>query len=217
MSPSTSLHRSTKKASTSIDRRPPLYASTMEPETKTEESALIEELTKAQEKTQQEIPTMTDELMQEIQLEAEKAVEEMMEETCEVDEDTGGPKDEICADAEKRIGFRSSLKLVISKTMQVVRGSTVAAEMEAVDENVSEGELLERGWEKRANSSALLRNAEVWKFALASVFRVLKPRKMKLKGATDEEIKAAQVEAAEFIRNGLLKLGPSFVKVRNGM
>lgn len=79
---------------------------------------------------------------------------------------------------------------------------------------LAQGEILERGWEKRAQSSALVRNAEVWKFALASVFRVLKPRKMRKTGkATEAEIKAAQVEAALFIRDGLLRLGPSFVKL----
>jgi predicted unusual protein kinase regulating ubiquinone biosynthesis (AarF/ABC1/UbiB family) len=67
--------------------------------------------------------------------------------------------------------------------------------------------------ESRANASALARNAEVWKFALQSVFRVLKPRKMRKKGASDEEVKAAQIAAAEFIRDGLLELGPSFVKL----
>lgn len=68
--------------------------------------------------------------------------------------------------------------------------------------------------EKRANSSALKRNAEVWKFAVQCVFRVLKPRKMaKLGTASDEEIKEAQLSAAEFIRDGLLQLGPSFVKL----
>ena len=59
----------------------------------------------------------------------------------------------------------------------------------------------------------MARNAEVWKFAFQCVFRVLKPRKLRKKGASDEEVKAAQTEAAEFIRDGLLELGPSFVKL----
>ena len=68
--------------------------------------------------------------------------------------------------------------------------------------------------ETRANSSPLVRNAEVWKFALQCVFRVLKPRKMAKSGtASSDEIKAAQIEAAEFLRDGLLELGPSFVKL----
>lgn len=82
------------------------------------------------------------------------------------------------------------------------------------NEPVPEGELLELGWKARGNSSAIRRNAEVWKFALSCVFRVLKPRKMRKKGhATEEEVEAAKVEAAVFIRNGLLMLGPSFVKL----
>ena len=72
---------------------------------------------------------------------------------------------------------------------------------------------MERGWEERGNSSALRRNAEVWKFALQSVFRCLKPRKLRKKGATEDEIVDAQIEAATFVRDGLLKLGPSFVKL----
>mmetsp|Transcript_17168 Transcript_17168/g.24161 ORF Transcript_17168/g.24161 Transcript_17168/m.24161 type:complete len:595 (+) Transcript_17168:2-1786(+) len=80
-------------------------------------------------------------------------------------------------------------------------------------ENVPEGEILEKGWERRGNSSALRRNGEVWKFALKCVFRALKPRKLRKKGASEEEVKAAQVEAATFIRDGLLELGPTFVKL----
>jgi len=48
---------------------------------------------------------------------------------------------------------------------------------------------------------------------LKCVFRALKPRKMRKSGAPEEEIKAAQVEAATFIRDGLLELGPTFVKL----
>ena len=36
---------------------------------------------------------------------------------------------------------------------------------------------------------------------------------MRAKGASEEEIELAQKEAAEFLRDNLLKLGPSFVKV----
>ena len=36
---------------------------------------------------------------------------------------------------------------------------------------------------------------------------------MRKKGASDKAIKAAQIQAAEFIRDGLLELGPSFVKL----
>ena len=159
---------------------------------------------------------ISEELLKELELETQKTVDELLEEACEVDYQTGGPKDEICFDEEKKEGFRASLKRVVGKTLQLVRGSYSSAEQELAEEygtdEVPQGEILEKGWEKRANSSAIVRNAEVWKFALAAVTRVLKAKKLKVKGASDEEIKEAQIQAAEFIRDNLLKLGPSFVK-----
>ncbi|GMI39743.1 hypothetical protein TeGR_g645, partial [Tetraparma gracilis] len=75
------------------------------------------------------------------------------------------------------------------------------------------GELLEQGWESRGSSSALRRNAEVWKFALKCVFKVLAPRKLAKRGAPEAEVLAAKTAAALFIRDGLLTLGPTFVKL----
>lgn len=146
-------------------------------------------------------------LMDEMEIEAEMAMEELMDEPCQVDLDTGKPVEELCLDGEERERFRDRFKSLIKYTLKAVRGVPVD------DSDLSEGEKLEKGWEKRANSSPLVRNAEVWKFALKSVFRALKPRKMRLKGASEVEVKAAQVQAAEYIRDGLLMLGPSFVKL----
>lgn len=39
---------------------------------------------------------------------------------------------------------------------------------------------------------------------------------MRKKGASEEEINAAKSEAAIFIRDGLLRLGPTFVKLGQG-
>lgn len=156
---------------------------------------------------------LTDEFMVQVELEAEKAAQEMLDETCEVDDVTGDPVDEICVDENQKTGFRNRLKSIISQTLQVVRGGKSKEAEEEDWDMLSEGEKLERGWEQRANSSSLRRNAEVWKLALKCVFRVLKPRKMRARGATEEEIQKAQTEAAEFIRDSLLKLGPSFVKL----
>lgn len=161
---------------------------------------------------------LSEKMFKEVELEAQKAVEEMLDEECEVDEE-GEPVDEVCYDEEKKQGFRSNLKGIIGKTLQLVRGSYSAAEQELADEygtttdEVPQGEVLQKGWEKRANSRAIIRNAEIWKFALAAVTRVLKPKTMAKKGASEEEVKQAQIEAAEFIRDNLLKLGPSFIKV----
>jgi predicted unusual protein kinase regulating ubiquinone biosynthesis (AarF/ABC1/UbiB family) len=77
---------------------------------------------------------------------------------------------------------------------------------------VPEGELLEQGWTKRGNSSALRRNAEVWKFAFKSVFKVLGARKLR-KAGDEDAAQTAEGEAALFIRDGLLRLGPTFVKL----
>lgn len=160
---------------------------------------------------------MTDDFMKIIDLEAQKAVDEMLDEECEVDEETGGPMNEICVDEEKKEKTRSGLRRIVSQTLQLVRGSAKSAEAELIaefgEDQVFEGDILERGWEMRGNSSSIVRNAEIWKVALKSVFSALKPRKMRAKGATEEEVQAAQIEAAEFIRDNLLKLGPSFVKV----
>jgi hypothetical protein len=133
--------------------------------------------------------------------------------------------DELCADESKFSRAKASLKGIISGTLGLVRGAGGGAA--AADEDdvfgddllivdgdvVPEGEILEQGWERRGDSSAIRRNAEVWKFALKCVFKALKPKKLRKKGAGEDEIEAAKTEAATFIRNGLLTLGPSFVKL----
>ena len=160
---------------------------------------------------------ITEDLMSEIELETQKAVDEMLDEECEVDEETGEAMDEVCLDEGKKEETKRGLRRIISQTLQLVRGNYKTAEDELIaefgEEEVFEGDILERGWEMRGNSSSLVRNAEIWKFALKAVFAALKPRKMKKAGASEEEIKAAEIEAAEFIRDNLLKLGPSSVKV----
>jgi predicted unusual protein kinase regulating ubiquinone biosynthesis (AarF/ABC1/UbiB family) len=147
-------------------------------------------------------------LLLQVEMEAEMAVQEMVDETCQVETETGMPVDDLCVNEVARVGFRKRLKNVIKATLELVRG---IEDEDLVD--LSQGEVLERGWEKRATSSALRRNGEVWKVALQCVFQVLKSRKLKVKGASQEEIDAAQVAAAEFIRDSLLKLGPSFIKL----
>ena len=151
-----------------------------------------------------------EEMVHEVEMAVDEALEEMMEERCQVDLETGQPADELCLDGEEKTRFRDKLKSVMKQTLNMVRGVDTTSPDDAT---LSEGERLEKGWEKRANSSSLIRNAEVWKFALKSVFRALKPRKLRAKGASDDEIQKAQVEAAEYIRDGLLLLGPSFVKL----
>eukprot|EP00614_Pseudopedinella_elastica_P002160 CAMPEP_0172611906 /NCGR_PEP_ID=MMETSP1068-20121228/31538_1 /TAXON_ID=35684 /ORGANISM="Pseudopedinella elastica, Strain CCMP716" /LENGTH=804 /DNA_ID=CAMNT_0013415995 /DNA_START=13 /DNA_END=2427 /DNA_ORIENTATION=+ len=76
---------------------------------------------------------------------------------------------------------------------------------------LSYGEQLEAGWAKRGSGSSLRRNVEVWKFGVKCALRVLKANKV---GGDDEAArKAAATEAATFIRDGLVRLGPTFVKL----
>lgn len=156
-----------------------------------------------------------EQLMVNVEIESEKIVEELFEEECEVDEETAEPVDELCVDGDERSGFRAGVKNRIGKTIQLLRGvekdDVVSAETD--DDDEIDGDMLEEGWFKRGESSALRRNAEVWKFALKAVFRCLKPRSMRKKGATEEEVKQAQIDAATFVRDGLLTLGPTFVKL----
>uniref|UniRef100_A0A7S2WE07 ABC1 atypical kinase-like domain-containing protein n=1 Tax=Eucampia antarctica TaxID=49252 RepID=A0A7S2WE07_9STRA len=159
--------------------------------------------------------TMTEkEMLEEIEADATAVVEEMMEEDCMVTED-GEPADELCVDEDEQ----EKVKSIIQTTFEMVSDASTMSEdiMIENDDNeeivVPEGELLEQGWEMRANSSAVRRNAEVWKFALKCVFKVLKPRKLRKNDASEEEIIAAKSEAANYIKNGLLTLGPSFVKL----
>jgi hypothetical protein len=158
-------------------------------------------------------------LLIDVEEEAEKLAQELLDEECVIDEQTGGPVDALCVDETERKGFREKLKRTVGKTLQLVRGMPKEMVDEeddmttATNKNMEQGDILEEGWFSRGQKSALRRNAEVWKFALKCVFRVLKPRSLKKKGTSVEEIKKAQIEAATFIRDGLLALGPTFVKL----
>jgi len=162
--------------------------------------------------------------------ETDVVVDSLVDESCEVnlDDDSGNvlPLEDLCVDDSKRLRFKQGLKRVVGGTLRLITGKgdelvvddedEFVAPQEEEEEEVSVGEILERGWETRGNSSALRRNAEVWKFALSCVFKALKPRKLRKSTktvVTDEEIQVAQSEAATFIRDGLLRLGPTFVKL----
>jgi hypothetical protein len=142
---------------------------------------------------EEKIRALEKEMLKEIEKESEKLVSEMMDENCEVNYDTD-TVDEICVeDSEERTRFRDRLKGTIRSLVQVVRGT---GQVDEAEEELSQGEALEKGWEQRANASPLVRNAEVWKFGLKAAVAVLNARKVKLKGATDEELREAQTKGA---------------------
>lgn len=168
-----------------------------------------------------------DDIVSALEAEAEAVAKSLLDDVCEVDFETGGPADEMCVDESKLQRAKARLKNLVGRTMGMVRfgrgdaideivadaEDDVFGETVVVEGEVPQGEVLEKGWERRGNSSALRRNAEVWKFALKCVFKALKPRKLKRKGASEEEIDAARTAAATYIRDGLLELGPTFVKL----
>lgn len=168
-----------------------------------------------QERSVEEEEDTTKQLIIEMETAANEAVDALSDDLCEIDPETGEASDpEMCADVSKFQRAKEKLKNLISKTVRLVSGNNGSSDEDDYDIELMQGEILEQGWEERGSRSALRRNAEVWKFALKCVFKALKPRSLRKKGsATEEEIKTAQIEAAMFIRDGLLRLGPTFVKL----
>ena len=163
--------------------------------------------------------TLSDrELLEELERAAEGVASDYLDEECLVDPDTGGPVSEVCADEGAYARAKNRIKRLVRGTLGPLRGMAVGPDEDDDGDDdddyaVLEGELLERGWEERGNSSALRRNAEVWKFALKCVFKTLNARKLAKAGAEEAEVSAARTAAATFVRDGLLRLGPTFVKL----
>eukprot|EP00239_Pterosperma_sp_CCMP1384_P003265 CAMPEP_0197857120 /NCGR_PEP_ID=MMETSP1438-20131217/29897_1 /TAXON_ID=1461541 /ORGANISM="Pterosperma sp., Strain CCMP1384" /LENGTH=803 /DNA_ID=CAMNT_0043472829 /DNA_START=154 /DNA_END=2565 /DNA_ORIENTATION=+ len=122
--------------------------------------------------------------------------------TTEVVADEKEKPTEAVKAAPKKVEKKPEAKKVEKKEEKLEK--KVAAEVKKQEEEVSYGEQLEQGWSARGNGSSFSRNLEVWKFALLCVRRVLKANK---------GLPIDRVEAAEYIRDGLLQLGPTFVKL----
>lgn len=199
----------------------PFHATTLEETVldKPAEELGVQDQAKVAEKA---VVVLEDDIAEALQAEAEAMADALMDEECEID----ASEDDLCRDEGKRARAKKMLKSIVGGTLGLVRrgdgGDATAGDVDTEHlldtgvldgDDIPEGELLEQGWEQRGNSSALRRNAEVWKFALKCVFKALKPRKLRKADASEEEIQAAQTEAAVFIRDGLLRLGPTFVKL----
>lgn len=127
-----------------------------------------------------------------------KAVKEEAEalvlDSCDVDEP------EVCADENAVQAAVAQVSNVILRTLRLKRGDI--EDVEAED--------MEAGWQSRGKNSALKRTLEVWGFLASCGLKVVKAGKAK---GTDADISAAKTAAAEFIRDGLFRLGPTFVKL----
>ena len=128
--------------------------------------------------------------------ELQQAVDELVADECVIDEP------EECLTAGEQ------LRTLIAKTLRFSRGSATEEELASAD--AAGGDSMEEGWQSRSQGSALKRTLEVWGFAASSALKVLKAGKTKGDAA---EVSAAKTAAAEFIRDGLFRLGPTFVKL----
>jgi len=126
------------------------------------------------------------------------AARAIVDESCDVDEP------EVCTDESVYKKTVGSLVGLIGQTLRFSRGDATAAEL------ADAGDAMEAGWESKAQGSALKRTTEVWAFLGRAALKVLKARKTK---GTPEEVSAAKTATAEYIRDSLFTLGPTFVKL----
>jgi len=131
-----------------------------------------------------------------------QAAEDIISESCDIDEP------EVCEDEGAFKAAVAQLGGLMKKTLRLARGSATEEELASVED--TSGDNMEEGWQSRSQGSALKRTLEVWGFAASSLLKVIKAGKTK---GTDAEVSAAKTAAGEFIRDGLFRLGPTFVKL----
>ena len=108
---------------------------------------------------------------------------------------------EVCEEEEQKV------RGLIGKTLRLV--TLGRASKKELNEVESAGDSMEEGWANKAQGSATKRTLEVWGFLASCGLKVVKAGKTK---GTEAEVSAAKTAAAEFIRDGLFRLGPTFVK-----
>ena len=131
---------------------------------------------------------------------------ELIEAECELPGDESEPEP-MCTDESK---LKEAAGIVSGAMGRAVRFALGRSSSKEEGDELA-GDAMEAGWESKAQGSALKRTLEVWGFLAKSALRVVKAGKSK--GKTEEEVSAAKTEAAEFIRDGLFNLGPTFVKL----
>lgn len=134
---------------------------------------------------------------------------DLVDDACDVDEP------EICEDDEARKSAIRQLSASIFKAARfAMPGSDVLGDGPAEEgaEEGSAGDAMEEGWLAKSQGSSFKRTLEVWGFLAQCGLKIVKARKAK-KGMTEEDVSAAKTAAAEFIRDGLFRLGPTFVKL----
>ncbi|CAM9790093.1 unnamed protein product [Chrysoparadoxa australica] len=118
-------------------------------------------------------------------------------------------------DIRKREFASALAKRVITKGASLQRSFRVNNEAMAKEAEVkvdaSDVSSIEASWSSRGYGSALTRNVEIWAFAVRMLLKELKARKkLKTDPALGSEMRA---QVAIQLRQGLLKLGPTFIKL----
>jgi predicted unusual protein kinase regulating ubiquinone biosynthesis (AarF/ABC1/UbiB family) len=130
----------------------------------------------------------------------------IVDDACDVDEP------EICTDGEARKGAIRQLSASIFKTARfAMPGSDIIGDGPD-EEATNAGDAMEEGWLAKSQGSSFKRTLEVWGFLAQCGLKIVKARKAK-KGMDEADVSLAKTTAAEFIRDGLFRLGPTFVKL----
>jgi hypothetical protein len=107
----------------------------------------------------------------------------------------------------KRTASSATLKR-LGKKMGLGGSKTGTRETE-MSEDARKGVFMEGGWAKRGKGSSIVRTFELYSFGIKIILRELKLRKVEDKA----EKSAARKLIAKDLRNGLLELGPTFIKL----
>ncbi len=111
---------------------------------------------------------------------------------------------------EGQIGKRQATTLTLKRSLKKIGlgGSKTQARSDD-DDNVRQGVFMEGGWAKRGKGSSIVRTFELYSFGIRIILRELKLRKVEDKN----EKSAARKLIAKDLRQGLLELGPTFIKL----
>jgi len=116
--------------------------------------------------------------------------------------------DVIKAWKEGKIGKREASTLTLKRLGKKIGiGSKTKSSDE--DDDVKRGVFMEGGWAKRGKGSSIVRTFELYSFGIKIILRELKLRKVEDKA----EKSAARKLIARDLRQGLLELGPTFIKL----
>jgi len=117
-------------------------------------------------------------------------------------------KDIVSALNKGEIGKRQASTLTL-KRMGAKVGLSSQSSKSAADEAGKSAVFMEGGWAKRGKGSSIIRTVELYSFGVKIILRELKLRKVEDKAAKAE----ARKEIAKDLREGLLELGPTFIKL----